>query len=311
MNVRLLDWRDLPALHRNQNESVFLDTPLVLTRGAMLIPGALVSALAPSMGVFTCIANGDNDAAAILGQCMHFSGKPFAHLTFLTPRDALNSAATRALIEYMLVLSGERGALRMLAEVDEGSPAFETLRRSAFSIYTRQRIWRLDDEPPARFEGLTWRPAGAQDELPVRILYNSLVPGLVQQIEPFATQRPKGMVYYGQGELLAYVDLKYGLHGIWAQPFVHPDAADMTEHFLDLLCKIPNRRARPVHVCIRSYQAWLESAVEELGAEAGPRQAVMAKNLSAPIKARQGFAIPALEGGQPEMTAPVAQLESK
>jgi hypothetical protein len=64
-----------------------------------------------------------------------------------------------------------------------------------------------------------------------------------------------------------------------------------------------------VHVCIRSYQAWLESAVEELGAESGPRQAVMARHLTASIKARQAFALPALEGGQPEITAPVARLE--
>jgi hypothetical protein len=92
---------------------------------------------------------------------------------------------------------------------------------------------------------------------------------------------------------------------------VHPHAEDVTVHFLDLLSKIPNRRSRPVYICVRSYQAWLESAIEDLGAEAGPRQAVMAKQLIVQIKARNTFAIPALEGGQPEITAPVVRLESK
>ncbi len=143
--------------------------------------------------------------------------------------------------------------------------------------------------------------------MPIRSLYNNLVPALVQQVEPFASQRPKGMVYYEHGDLIAFVELKYGHRGIWAQPFVHPDAQDMAEHLFDLLNKIPNRRSRPVYICVRSYQSWLETAIEDLGAEAGPRQAVMAKQLVSQQKAARAFAIPALEGGQPEITAPVAQ----
>jgi hypothetical protein len=119
------------------------------------------------------------------------------------------------------------------------------------------------------------------------------------------------MVYYEQGELLAYVELKYGHRGIWAHPFVHPDARDVAAQFIDLLSRIPNRRSRPVYICVRSYQAWLEAAIEDLGAEAGPRQAVMAKQLVISHKVRNTFALPALEGGQPEVTAPVARLESK
>ena len=85
----------------------------------------------------------------------------------------------------------------------------------------------------------------------------------------------------------------------------------MARHFLDLLSKVPNRRSRPVYICVRSYQSWLETAIEDLGAEAGPRQAVMAKQLVSQQKASRAFAIPALEGGQPEITAPIARLGSK
>ena len=331
MNVRPFDWRDLPTLHHFRNESVFLDSALLMTRGPLLVPGAVFSYLAPAMGIFTCVASGDG-SGRLIGQFIHLIGSPFSHITFFSPVTRLDEPNVSALLDYMLVQLGERGALRLLADVDEHSMAFEALRRQGFAIFTRQRIWQLtgpaatesrpanailpDGTPEAILTDTkngkaTWRSAISQDEIPIRVLYNNLVPGLVQQIEPIATQRPKGMVYYEQGDLLAYVELKYGHRGIWAHPFVHPDANNVAGKFIDLLRKIPNRRSRPVYICIRSYQAWLEAAIEDLGAEAGPRQAVMAKQLVAPYKVRSTFAIPALEGGQPEITAPVARLESK
>ena len=312
MSVRHFDWRDFPALHRLRNQSVFLDSALVLMRGPMMLPGALFSYLAPSMGIFTYVLNGEEAGISpVFGQFIHLMGSPFSHLTFLAPNVALDSAEVPALVEHMTVQSGERGALRLLADVDERSEAFETLRQCGFAIYSRQRIWQLTGFPDGGSHLTAWRPAISQDEIPIRSLYNNLVPAMVQQVEPLATQRPKGMVYYDHGDLIAFVELKYGHRGIWAQPFVHPDAQDMARHFLDLLSKVPNRRSRPVYICVRSYQAWLETAIEDLGAEAGPRQAVMAKQLVSQQKALRAFAIPALEGGQPEITAPVAQLGSK
>ena len=312
MNVRHFDWRDFSALHRFRNQSIFLDSALVLTRGPMMVPGALFSYLAPSMGVFTYVLNGEHtNDAPLFGQFIHPMGSQFSHLTFLAPDVALGSTKVLALVEHMMSHSGERGALRLLADVNESSEAFETLRQCSFAIYTRQRIWQLTGFPDGGSGPSPWRPAISRDEIPIRSLVNNLVPALVQQVEPLATQRPKGMVYYDHGDLIAFVELKYGHRGIWAQPFVHPDAENMGRHFLDLLSKIPNRRSRPVYICVRSYQAWLETAIEDLGAEAGPRQAVMAKQLVNQQKASRAFAIPALEGGQPEITAPVVRLGSK
>jgi hypothetical protein len=38
---------------------------------------------------------------------------------------------------------------------------------------------------------------------------------------------------------------------------------------------------------VRSYQAWLEKALEELGAEAGSRQAVMVRRMVKTVKVEQ------------------------
>ena len=92
MKVRPFEWRDLPSLHRHRHQSVFLDSALVLTRGSLLVPGALLSSLAPTMGVFTYVSNdGTQESPLLIGQVSHTQGSQFAHLTFLTPEAALRS----------------------------------------------------------------------------------------------------------------------------------------------------------------------------------------------------------------------------
>jgi hypothetical protein len=311
MGVRLFDWRDLAALHRYRNESVFLDSALLLTRGTLLIPGVLFSYFAPSMGVFTCVSDGNRDAENyVMGQFIHFAGNPISHLTFLTPDEALEPASVGPLTEYMMTLSGERGALRLLADVDEHTQAFESLRKCGFVIYNRQRIWHITGKLDRRTARDRWREAIDQDVIPVRNLYNNLVPGLVQQIEPFPTNRPRGLVCYQDDELLGYVELKFGNRGIWVQPFIHPDATEVSDYLVDMLNTISGRVFRPIYICIRSYQSWLEPMIEAIGAEVGTRQAVMAKQLIVQQKAVRSFAIPTLEGGQAEITAPITHMGS-
>jgi len=313
MNVRLLDWRDLPSIHRYHRDCVYLDSALVLTRGPLLIEGALFSSfLSPSMvGVFTCVLDGEGtNGDPVIGQFTHFSDSPISHLTFLTPESALSSPRISALLEYMIVLSGERGALRLLADVNESSQAFDSLRRCGFTTYTRQRVWQITENPGGRQPNSAWRAATSRDIISIRSLYNNLVPPLVQQTEPFSTQIPKGWVYYQEDDLLAYVEMQIGRRGIWAHPFVHPDTESMSVRFHELVNKISGRRSRPLYMCIRSYQAWLEPFIEELGAEAATRQAVMMRQLAIHQKAARPFALPALETGQSEIPAPVARYLS-
>lgn len=310
MTVRPFDWRDLATLHAYRNQSVFLDSALVLTRGPLLVPGALFSFLAPGLGVFTAISySGSNGDPQVIGQVMQMLGSPFAHLTFVTPDEALDTPLLTELLEYLVAVAGGRGAFRVLADVDDRTNIYEELRRSSFAIYTRQRIWQLTRQVASREGRQVWRQATRQDTLAIRLLYNNLVPGLVQQIEPFnASQRPRGMVYQQNEDLIAYVELRYGSRGIWVQPFFHPDTQDATGRFFDLMHALSNRGSRPVYLCVRSYQSWLEPAIEELGAEAGSRQAVMVKHLSSLQKAARPLAVPALEGGQTEMTASIRKV---
>ena len=50
---------------------------------------------------------------------------------------------------------------------------------------------------------------------------------------------------------------------------------------------LPDRRGRKVYLNVRSYEAWLEPVLADLGAQASSRQAVMVKHLARLIKEGQ------------------------
>jgi hypothetical protein len=82
------------------------------------------------------------------------------------------------------------------------------------------------------------------------------------------------------------------MRGIVLTPFIHPEAIDVGARLISLLNHLPDRRNRPVYLCVRSYQAWLEPALEDLGGKASPRQAVMVKHLARMVKDEQAVRAP-------------------
>ena len=311
MTIRPFDWRDLPVLIRYRHQGLIFDNALILTRGSTLIPtGAMLFYFAPATGIFTYLSTGDHKHDPLLGQVSHSPGSSLARISFLAPESAIEAEDLPALLEYMVVQAGGRGALHLLAEVDDRTEAFEMLRKAGFAIYVRQRIWKLNDELEQRSQDPVWQVSKDSDLIPVRVLYNNLVPGLVQQVEPPPSDPLVGLIYRRNEDLLAYIELKYGSRGILVQPLIHPDAEGVTADLVKLLLSLPNRRSRPVYICVRSYQSWIEHSLEGQGASAGPQQAVMVKHLAITQRVARSFALPALESGQPEATAPFIHSES-
>jgi hypothetical protein len=131
----------------------------------------------------------------------------------------------------------------------------------------------------------------------------------VQQVEPLPKKNLKGVVHYQNGELRAFVELKYGRNGIWIQPFVHPDAEGFERHLVYLLRTLPDRRDRPLYICVRSYQSWLEIAIDAMGAQPGAQQAVMVRHLTVSSRVKQAYPLTAINGTRAEPTAPIARFE--
>ncbi|MBA4380237.1 MAG: hypothetical protein C0393_06125 [Anaerolinea sp.] len=289
MPVRSLDLLDLPSLARYRRDVLPLDSARTLTRGNPLSAAGMLSYLNPRRHIYTAVST--DGAVSFVGQIAKQYGETFARLSFLAPGAALDGGEM-ALLDHLTTQAGEWGALHLLAEVDEQSTVFKSLRKSGFSMYAWQRVWRLTDALANEGRGM-WQMPSSTDMLAVQSLYCQIVPALIQPVEPMPRQ-PSGLICRTEGGLQAYAALTCGPAGIFVQPFIlcaaptlrqaqgaaRPDAGCVPESLAALLREIPDRRGRPVHVCVRSYQAWLEAALEGLGAEASPRQAVMVKRLA-------------------------------
>jgi hypothetical protein len=311
MHIRPFDWRDLPLLIRYRRRGLFFDNAALLTRGEMMVPaGAMLSYFAPATGVFTFLCADKRECAVpLLGQLNHTQGEQIARLSFLAPESALDSGGLHDMLDHMVQYIGGRGAIHLMAEVDERTTAFQILRNAGFAVYVRQRIWRVEGKSGGEDSEAFWRAGSDQDVIAVRSLHNTLVPGLVQQVEPLPSNHLHGLVSDQDGEVLAYAEIKNGSRGTWVQPYIHPDVELVDERLVDLLRSLPGNGSRPVYLCVRSYQAWLEHILEEIEADPGPVQAVMVKHLAIAKRVTPSFALPALEGGQGEASAPFARTE--
>ncbi|OGO14822.1 MAG: hypothetical protein A2Y93_05775 [Chloroflexi bacterium RBG_13_68_17] len=317
--IRALDWRDLSLLRRLRDRGVCLDAQQAFCRGHHTLANTLLGLVSPTLNVHTLVSrpDGPEDPAAV-AQILHHNSDTLARLAFITPEGALSSASGLALLEGVCQAAGERGALNLAAEVDEDSPAFAGLRRAGFAIYARQNVWALPTPAEAAREGRPdaqsrqlWRTEIGSDRSAVHFLYANLVPALVQQIEPPPARGSRGLVYWQGGELLGYLEVERGPLGTWVQPYFHPAVEQTHALLVDLLAHGPVSRARPVFVCVRSYQGWMNGLLERLGFGLCASQAVMVKRLAATVRRPALARLPAIEGTRAEPTAPIVRLHDR
>jgi len=305
MSVRPLDLLDLITLYNYRHQVLPLDSARALTRGNMLGLTSMLSYLNPRREIATGISF--NEDAVVMGQVTHSDGLPHANLAFLTPEES-SPQVQASLLDFLSVQAGEWGCLSLLAEVDECSPVFKALRLTGFSMYAWQRIWKLND-PAGPEPEILWNETLDTDLISIQSLYNLIVPAMLQPMEPLP-RHATGLVCRQEGDIQAYLSLKYGPAGIWAQPLIHPDAACLPEWLTSMLISIPNRRNRPVYICVRSYQAWLESMLEDLGASAGERQAVMVRHLAVRKYAEEALPAKQVEPAWAKPATPVARINN-
>jgi len=304
MTVRSLDLLDLPLLSRYRREVLPLYSARILTRGNPLGAMAMLSYLNPRRYIYTAVASENGDS--LMGQVILKGEETSARLTFLAPAENINGL-TLSLLDHLATQAGEWGAFHMLAEVDENSPAFRSLRQAGFAMYAWQRVWKLPKLENAGGDG-PWREAEETDWPAVQSLHGQIIPALIQPVDSLPKQA-SGLVCRPEGNLQAYVTVDSGPAGVWIQPLVLPDSRCGPERLAGLGDGTSRGwGSRPVYVCVRSYQAWLETALEDLGAEAGPRQAVMVRRLAKTIKEAQ--TVPVMEKvlAKAKPAAPVARV---
>ncbi len=303
MNIRPLDLLDLPLIARYRNDTLTLDSSRALTRGKPLGAAGLLAYVNPKRRLYAGLVEGG--ASPLLGGIIQTRGEPFARLQYLAPASRLNRSELPALLEHLAAQAGTWGALHALAETEESSEIFPALRMAGFSVYAWERFWDASqigetesdppEEEPRAFYG--WRKTRPSDLPAAQNLYYQIVPPLLQTVE--AT--PKRETSFACGEpLKCYAAATAGIYGVVLTPLIHPDERDPGRKIAALVAGLPRRTGRKVYLRVRSYQAWLEPALQDLGAQALPRQAVMVKHLARLVKNEQpARATPSAATAQP------------
>lgn len=280
MTIRPLALLDLPQLYRYRDEAIGLDTVRTLTRGNPLGAVGLFSYVNPVRHIYSAVANGEE--SSVLGGVIHSRNDTFAKLLYLAPASQLYHPHLPELIENLSAQAGEWGAFHVLAEVDEVSDAFVPLRKSGFSVYAWQRMWDVSELASQASAGSeAWTRIRSVHLPVVQSLYHQIVPPLLHPIESL----PKTLIgWISNDGAKCYVSMSHGAYGIVLTPLIHPEAREVSAKLTALISHLPDRHNRPVYVCVRSYQVWLEPVLADLGAKSGPRQAVMVKHLARMVK---------------------------
>jgi hypothetical protein len=278
MSIRPLAILDLPYLHSFRDEAVGLDATRALTRGNPLGAMGLLSYINPSRHIYSAIANGED--RSVLGGITHAHDETHAKLYYLAPHSQLTHPELPGLIDDLSTQAGMWGAFHVLAEVDELNDAFVSLRESGFSVYAWQRMWDVSEMADSGSRS-SWTRVRSVDVPTVQNLYHQIVPPLLHPVEPQPKTSSGWMCNEGAK---CYVSVTHGSQGIVLMPLIHPEATDISEKLPALISSLPDRRNRPVYICVRSYQAWVEPVLADLGAKAAERQAVMVKHLTHMVK---------------------------
>jgi hypothetical protein len=220
------------------------------------------------------------------------------------------------MLDHLAKQAGEWGTFHLLVDADEHSQHFDILRKNGFSVYAWQRIWKF---PPGAANSkipIVDKPEGAwylaedRDTIQLKMFCQSLVPALVQPIESLFDRKMEGFLVRSEDNITAYADVIAGREGLWVQPFVHPQTQNVPGLLMELLNTICKKCYTTIYICVRSYQAWIESALEELPVLASPRQALMVRHLAIMEKGLNPVRLPAFEKSLVKPGSPVAHSKT-
>ena len=289
-----------------------MDNIQTLTRGFPLSWTSILSSFSPAEEVFTGIYMDTDGDRGPVGQIHQSPQGASAQLHFVIAEEFQQGDLT-VLLEGLCKEAGAWGAKQVIAELVPDSPLYPAVRQAGFRVFGKQRLYRFENaiDELSRPEQ-PWRIWNSGDIPAMRVLYQALVPPLIQPVEPLTRLEMLGLVYYDErGELQAFADLVYGPLGIWVIPFIHPQGtAEFSGLLARMVADLPDRNRRPVYVAARSYQPWVENALDALPAERGPEEALLVKYLAYRQPVTADLAFGALENGAAKPHLPVAPIQN-
>jgi hypothetical protein len=269
--IRRFAWWDIPEALRLRNEVLGLDTTRLLTGGNPLEGLGLVRHWSPFHQVCSVIAYGERP---ILGGISCNGEGELAHLLYLAPLSHLDTSALSLVLEALLEQALEWGALYVLAEVEASHPLLDAFRRLRFSVALWETFWELPETQP---KDTSWEAIrGGVQRGNFFSLYHQLVPPMLQGIEHPGKRRQRIYALNAWG----YALVSAGAHGTVVTPLFHPDMPEPLDALRHLASLLQARYHRSLYLRLPSYQSWLESALEQVGARFLSRQALLIHHLA-------------------------------
>ena len=279
---------DIPLVMRLTEHGTVLDSELGYTRDVQGPNGTLLSLL-PQRGLHTFIAK--EDKQSVVGQFRVKSDDPNAQLIYLAPamKEDDDDTAWLHILDAMAREAGKHHVHNLIAEVDENTQLFKTLRTSGFAVYARQEIWRRNTGhyPEDNAEPILLEEQTDADLMGIQSLFINTVPSLVQQIA-MPTSDSTGLIYRKGEHVEAYIGISEGKYGIFLIPLIHPDSSREARDIIKSAIKHHTRAEKlPIHVCVWRHQEWLDASLIALGFEGGIKKAVMVRHIAAGIRHAQ------------------------
>lgn len=311
--MRSILWYDWPYIFRHRRQLVCLDNVLLLTCGKPLSLTHLLFAIRPTDHLFTGVYEPEKNADKSIAQIYQSSKMSGAHINYLLQPEEGNLQDLVPLLEGLFKKACNWGAKQLVADLDIDSPHFMGFRQAGFSVLAKQNVFKCPapDKALAQGEG-RWRLWTSADIHAMRCLYHTLVPPLVQPVEPMTRRETLGLVYYDQkGNLQAYADLVYGPVGVWILPIIHPQVKeDLASLLIQMMLALPGRNGRSIYVTTRSYQPWVEHALLDLSALPGTEQALLVHYMALRQRVKAEFSFSSVENGCREPTIPLAPIKN-
>lgn len=285
-----------------------------MTRGAPLSLRHLFTSLHPNDQIFTGVYEPDDSHSKLIGQIYRSQTMTSAHLKYLLRLVDLDARDCVILLEGLIKEAGHWGAKQVVANLEPSSDLFPHFRQAGFSVLAKQRLYQCEPKADAD-ESMPhgWQPWRQADFSAMCGLYQTLVPPLIQAVEPISRREAQGLVHYdASGTMQAYADLIYGPVGVWVLPVIHPQINESIVDLLDqLTLDIPNLNKRPLYIALRSYQPWVESPLETIAIDASPEQAVMVRYMALRQRVKANYAFLPVENGQPEPTITLTPVKNE
>lgn len=310
--MRPISWYDWPYFLRRRHEIVCLDNVLLITQGEPLSLTHFLFAIRPTDHQFTAVFEAAGHTEKGIAQVYQSAKMSSAHISYLFQPEIHDGQDLAIVLDELVKQAGHWAAKQVVADLDINSPYFAGFRQAGFSVLAKQKVFECPpiERMPAN-SSQPWRIWNTTDIHAMRHLYHTLVPPLVQPVEPMTRRETLGLVYYDQNDnLQAYADLVFGLAGVWIMPVIHPQVkVDIAEVLQQLLQALPNLNGRPVFMTTRSYQPWVEHALLDLSANPGPEQALLVRYMALRQKVVTEFNFAAIENGNREPTLPLAPIK--